>query len=146
MQSKLRIDIVALVISIAAIAIALITLLLVRPWTAAAPRTALQDLQLRAISKSELASNRAQCFLRVSGKDTSALALLHLSLLERNKRILDSFPQQANLTTSELMSAAKAAIDTLNGAVQVERQVTLTKQSMSPSQLQAAIAVCPGEG
>lgn len=103
----------------------------------------LRKSQLIAIAQSELASNRAQCFLRISGKDTTALAQLHTELVARNMTILDAHLDQ--ITDSGLETAEKLAKDMLVGAAEVEQQVTLTKQSMAPDQLALANQVCPRE-
>ena len=143
MPSRVRIDIIALVVSLLAISISGCVLVTTRvPPTD--HLTDLRNAQLIAIAKSELASNRAQCFLLMSGKDTSALARLHAVLLARNKGIVDS--RLGEMSTSELASAERLANDMLVGAAEVEQQVTLTKQSMSSDQLALANQACPSEG
>lgn len=143
MTPRVRLDVIALAISLIAISISGWTFFTARD----SPANRLSDLrevQLVAIAKSELASNRAQCFLRMSGKDTAALARLHVALVARNKTILDS--HLGEMSASELASAEKLANDMLVGAAEVERQVTLTKQSMSPEKLSLANQVCPSGG
>ena len=143
MTSRVRIDILALTVSLVAISISGWMLFITRTSPTSHLRE-LRDAQLTAIAKSELASNRAQCFLRMSGKDTTALARLHTELAARNKTILDSHLDE--MSASELAAAQKLANDMLVGAGEVEQQVTLTKESMSPAQLALANQACPGEG
>jgi hypothetical protein len=146
MSSPARIDILALIISLVAIVISgwAVRAAYAPPMTKR--RMELRDTQISAIAKSELASNRAQCFLRMSGKDTTELRRLHLLLQERNRRIADSLPQLQTMSVMELEKAKSSARETLDGAVQVEQQVALTKLSMSPRQLELAKLACPGEG
>jgi hypothetical protein len=143
MAWRVRIDIIALAVSLLAISISGWMLITTRA-SSTNQKAELRNAQLTAIAKSELASNRAQCFLRMSGKDTTALARLHTVLLTRNKTILDSHLDK--MSASELASAEKLANDMIVGASEVEQQVTLTKQSMSSAQLALANQACPGGG
>lgn len=105
------------------------------------PRVAIFD----AIAQSEAASGRAECFLRMSGKNTDELQRLHELLLSRNLQVARSL-RENRLGPEELGRLEKTRKDMLIGADEIEKQVSLTVASMSAAQLQQANAVCQTKG
>ena len=110
--------------------------------TVADPRVAIFD----AIAQSESASGRAECFLRMSGKNTDELQRLHELLLSRNLQVARSLRETKQLIPEELARLEKLKTDMLIGAQEVEKQVSLTVASMSVAQLQQARSVCQPRG
>ena len=106
------------------------------------PRVAIFD----AMAKSESASGRAECYLRVSGKNTDELQRLHELLLSRNLQVARSLRENRELSQEELARLEKLRSDILIGNEEIERQVSLTAASMSATQLQQARAVCQTKG
>ena len=106
------------------------------------PRVAIFD----AMAKSEAASGRAECYLRVSGKNTDELQRLHELLLSRNLQVARSLRENRELSPEELAHLEKLRNDILIGNEEVEKQVSLTAASMSGAQLQQARAVCQTTG
>ena len=106
------------------------------------PRLAIFD----AIAQSESASGRAECFLRISGKNTDELQRLHELLLSRNLQIARSLREPRQLSHEELARLEKLSADILIGTREVEKQVSATAASMSSAQLQQASAVCQTKG
>ena len=106
------------------------------------PRVAIFD----AMAKSEAASGRAECYLRVSGKNTDELQRLHELLLSRNLQVARSLRENRELSPEELAHLEKLRNDILIGNEEVEKQVSLTAASMSGAQLQQARAVCQTKG
>ena len=106
------------------------------------PRVAIFD----AMAKSEAASGRSECFLRMSGKNTDELQRLHEMLVTRNLQIARSLRETRPFTTQELDRLEKLRTDILIGTEEVEKQVSLTVASMSAAQLQRAGAVCQPKG
>ena len=109
---------------------------------AADPRVAIFD----AMAESESASGRAECFLRMSGKNTDELQRLHELLLSRNLQVARSLRETRQLSPKELARLEKLRTDILIGNQEVEKQVSLTVESMSAAQLQQAKAVCQTKG
>jgi cob(I)alamin adenosyltransferase len=99
-----------------------------------------------AMAKSESASGRAECFLRMSGKNTDELQRLHELLLSRNLQVARSLREPRQLSPEELARLEKLRTDILIGTEEVEKQVSLTVASMSATQLQQARAVCQTKG
>lgn len=95
-----------------------------------------------AMAKSEAASGRAECFLRMSGKNTDELQRLHEMLVTRNLQIARSLRETRQSSPQELDHLEKLRTDILIGIEEVEKQVSLTVASMSAAQLQRARAVC----
>ena len=110
--------------------------------TVADPRVAIFE----AIAQSESASGRAECYLRMSGKNTDELQRLHELLISRNLQIARSLRETKQLTPEELARLEKLRADILIGTQEVEKQVSLTVSSMSSSQLQQAGSVCQPRG
>jgi hypothetical protein len=106
------------------------------------PRIAIFD----AMAQSEAASGRAECFLRMSGKNTDELQRLHELLLSRNLQVARSLRESRQLSPGELDRLEKLRTDILIGSEEVEKQVSLTAASMSAAQLQQAMAVCQAKG
>jgi cob(I)alamin adenosyltransferase len=98
------------------------------------------------MAKSESASGRAECFLRMSGKNTDELQRLHELLLSRNLQVARSLREPRQLSPEELARLEKLRTDILIGTEEVEKQVSLTVASMSATQLQQARAVCQAKG
>ena len=99
-----------------------------------------------AMAKSESASGRAECFLRMSGRNTDELQRLHELLLSRNLQVARSLREPRQLSHEELARLEKLRTDILIGTEEVEKQVSLTVASMSATQLQQARAVCQAKG
>ena len=99
-----------------------------------------------AMAKSESASGRAECYLRVSGKNTEELQRLHELLLSRNLQVARSLRENRELSQEELARLEKLRSDILIGNEEIEKQVSLTAASMSATQLQQARAVCQTKG
>ena len=99
-----------------------------------------------AMAKSEAASGRAECFLRMSGKNTDELQRLHEMLVTRNLQIARSLRETRQSSPQELDHLEKLRTDILIGIEEVEKQVSLTAASMSAAQLQQARAVCQTKG
>ena len=110
--------------------------------TVADPRVAIFD----AMAKSESASGRAECFLRMSGRNTEELQRLHELLLSRDLQVARSLREPRQLSHEELARLEKLRTDILIGTQEVENQVSLTVASMSATQLQQANAVCQPKG
>jgi cob(I)alamin adenosyltransferase len=106
------------------------------------PRVAIFD----AMAQSEAASGRAECFLRMSGKNTDEMQRLHELLLSRNLQVARSLRESRQLSLGELDRLEKLRADILIGSEEVEKQVSLTAASMSAAQLQQARAVCQAKG
>lgn len=106
------------------------------------PRVAIFD----AIAQSEIASGRAECFLRISGKNTDEMKRLHELLLSRNLQVARSLRDTKQFRPEEIVRLEKLRTDMLIGAQEVEKQVSLTAASMSATQLQRAKSVCQPRG
>nr|AAK01335.1 unknown [uncultured bacterium Bal2-28] len=112
------------------------------PTAVADPRVAIFD----AIAQSEAASGRAECYLRMSGKNTSELQRLHELFLFRKLQIARSLRESKQLNPEELARLEKLRADMVIGTQGIERQVDLTAGSMSAAQLQRAKSVCQPRG
>ena len=99
-----------------------------------------------AMAKSEAASGRAECFLRMSGRNTDELQRLHELLLSRDLQVARSLREPKQLSPEELARLERLRTDILIGIEEVEKQVSLTAASMSATQLQQARAVCQPKG
>jgi hypothetical protein len=106
------------------------------------PRVAIFD----AMAQSEAASGRAECFLRMSGKNTDEMQRLHELLLSRNLQVARSLREPKQLSPEELVRLEKLRTDMLIGIQEIEKQVSLTAASMSVAQLQRAKSVCQPKG
>jgi len=108
-------------------------------------RLELRSIQLSSIDASLRASNRAMCFLRMSGKNTIELDRLHRLLENRNRHIAETLTKLQTMEYPALTSAEEFANSTLTAVAAIERQVLLTKISMSKEQLEHAQLACPSE-
>ena len=108
-------------------------------------RIELRHSRVEILSATARASARAQCFLQISGKDTSSLSQLHRQLLARNNKTAESLANLQFMDQADLDREEKEINVTYSGLSAIEHEVTQTKLSMSRSQLEYAALACPNE-